>query len=118
MFDEEESYTFKDEIAAAIKSDYVRSRLLRPGSKFSNLISDIDIPGDPYFLSKYRSFHNHELDSNMIEYNSLVLEKDLHRKGAVTLLPQGPMVFFVLSLCFWLVLFVVGGLCLLSCSFV
>jgi hypothetical protein len=56
-------------------------------SKFSDLIEDIDIEGDPFYLKYYRSFHNHELDTNIIEHQSLVLEEDLHRKGAIALLP-------------------------------
>ena len=35
--------------------------------KFSELIDDIDIKSDPYFLKYYRSYHNHELDTNLIE---------------------------------------------------
>lgn len=49
------------------------------------------MPGDPFYLSKYRSYHNHELDTNTIEYNSLFMTEDLHRKGAVNILPQGPV---------------------------
>jgi len=56
-------------------------------SKFSDLIEDIDIEGDPFYLKYYRSFHNHELDTNIIEHQGLVLEEDLHRKGAIALLP-------------------------------
>jgi hypothetical protein len=37
-------------------------------SKFSDLIEDIDIDGDPFYLKYYRSFHNHELDTNIIEH--------------------------------------------------
>jgi hypothetical protein len=58
--------------------------------KFSKLLDDIDIPGDIFYLAKYRSFHNHEVDANVIEYSNLVMDNDLHRKGAVTILPQGP----------------------------
>ncbi|CDW85737.1 UNKNOWN [Stylonychia lemnae] len=60
----------------------------KPFNKFSQLLEDIDIPGDPFFLQKYRSFHNHELDTNMIEHQDLILDKDIHRKGAVNILPQ------------------------------
>lgn len=28
----------------------------------NDLLEDIDIPGDPYYLKYYRSFHNHELE--------------------------------------------------------
>jgi len=37
-------------------------------SKFSDLIEDIDIEGDPFYLKYYRSFHNHDLDTNIIEH--------------------------------------------------
>lgn len=60
-------------------------------SKFSKLLEDIDLPGDPFYLQKYRSFHNHQLDTNMMEHNELIMEKDVHRKGAVNILPQGPI---------------------------
>ena len=60
-----------------------------PKSKFSELIDDIDIPGDPYYLKYYRSFHNHELDTNLIENQGIIVEGDIHRKGAVNWLPQG-----------------------------
>lgn len=60
-------------------------------AKYCDLIDDIVMDGDPYFLSKYRSFHNHELDTNMIENQSLVTEEDLYRKGAINILPQGPV---------------------------
>jgi hypothetical protein len=56
-------------------------------SKFSKLLEDIDIPGDPFYLQKYRSFHNHSLDTNMMEHNELIMEKDVHRKGAINILP-------------------------------
>ena len=41
-------------------------------SKFSDLIDDIDIDGDPYYLKYYRSFHNHELDTNLIENQEVI----------------------------------------------
>lgn len=49
-----------------------------------------DIPNDPFFLTKYRSFHNHDLDSNYVEHAHLVMDEDLHKKGSANLLPQGP----------------------------
>lgn len=60
-------------------------------SKFSKLLDDIDIPGDAFYLQKYRAFHNHPLDTNMMEHNALIMEKDIHRKGAINILPQGPI---------------------------
>jgi hypothetical protein len=51
------------------------------------LIEDIDIAGDPYYLKYYRSFHNHELDPNIILNESVLIEEDLQRKGALSLLP-------------------------------
>ena len=56
-------------------------------SKFSKLLDDIDIDGDPFYLQKYRSFHNHALDTNLMEHNALIMEKDIHRKGAINILP-------------------------------
>ena len=42
-----------------------------PGIKgkvqYNELLDDINIEGDPYYLKYYRSFHNHELDTNIIE---------------------------------------------------
>lgn len=49
-----------------------------------------DIPHDPFFLAKYRSFHNHDLDTNYVEHACLVMDEDLHKKGSANLLPQGP----------------------------
>ena len=71
----------KDEFISALNEQ-------KPFNKFSQLLEDIDLPGDPFYLQKYRSFHNHDLDTNMIEHHNLVLDKDLHRKGAVNILPQ------------------------------
>lgn len=48
----------------------------------------IDVPNDPFFLVKYRSFHNHDLDCNYVEHAHLVMEEDLHKKGSINLLPQ------------------------------
>lgn len=52
-------------------------------------LDDIIMEGDPYFLSKYRSFHNHELDTNMIENQCFIRDEDLQCKGSINLLPQG-----------------------------
>ncbi len=30
-------------------------------------MEDIIIEGDPYYLQKFRSIHNHDLDTNLIE---------------------------------------------------
>lgn len=49
------------------------------------------IDGDPYYLQKYRSVHNHEVDTNLIINEALILEKDMHRKGAQVILPQSLM---------------------------
>jgi len=53
----------------------------------NDLIEDIDISGDPYYLKYYRSFHNHELDPNTILNEGALLDEDLVRSGALTLLP-------------------------------
>jgi hypothetical protein len=52
------------------------------------MLEDMIIEGDPYFLQKYRSVHNHELDTNMSVNHGLVKDKDVNRKGASVLLPQ------------------------------
>lgn len=52
-----------------------------------DMLDDIDLPGDPYFLKCYRSFHNHELDTGMIVMSDLVEDKDIHRKGPPKVLP-------------------------------
>jgi hypothetical protein len=49
-----------------------------------------DIPGDPFFLVKYRSFHNHDLDTNYCEHAHMVMDEELHKKGSANLLPQAP----------------------------
>jgi hypothetical protein len=51
-------------------------------NKFSKMLEDMIIEGDPYYLLKYRSIHNHELDSNLVENHMLINESDIHRKGA------------------------------------
>lgn len=53
----------------------------------NNPFDQVDIPGDPYFLAKYRSFHNHDLDCNYVEHAHLVMDEDLHKKGSANLLP-------------------------------
>ena len=54
-----------------------------------HIMQDVDIPDDPYYLRKYRSFHNHEIDLNLMAHINLVSEKDLWRKGAWKTMPQG-----------------------------
>lgn len=39
-----------------------------------------DIPGDPFFLVKYRSFHNHDLDTNYVEHSHMVMDEELHKE--------------------------------------
>ncbi len=51
------------------------------------MLEDMIIDGDPYFLQKFRSVHNHELDTNLVENSMLVNERDIHRKGAQSALP-------------------------------
>lgn len=46
-----------------------------------------DIPGDPFFLIKYRSFHNHDLDTNYVEHAHMVMDEELHKKGSANYLP-------------------------------
>eukprot|EP00347_Sterkiella_histriomuscorum_P002817 403366692 len=71
------------------QADFISSlNQQKPFNKFSQLLEDIDILDDPFFLHRYRSFHNHELDTNMIENWGTILEKDIHRKGAVNILDQ------------------------------
>ena len=57
----------------------------------NDLIEDIDIHGDPYYLKYYRSFHNHELDPNTILNESQLLDEDMVRNGSLTMLPQGAL---------------------------
>lgn len=59
----------------------------KPPVPHNDLIEDIDINGDPYYLKYYRSFHNHELDPNTILNESQLLDEDMIRTGALTLLP-------------------------------
>ena len=35
--------------------------------KFNDLVDDIDIEEDPYYLKYYRSFHNHDLDTHLVD---------------------------------------------------
>jgi hypothetical protein len=53
------------------------------------IMNDVNIPDDPYYMVRYRSFHNHELDLNLLAHIGLVNEKDIWRKGAWRTLPQG-----------------------------
>jgi len=39
---------------------------------------------------KYRSFHNHDLDTNYCEHAHMVMDEELHKKGSANLLPQAP----------------------------
>ena len=52
------------------------------------MLEEIDIPNDPYFLWKYRSFHNHEMDCNLIAGADQIKPRDLHRKGAFNAIPE------------------------------
>ncbi len=45
---------------------------LHPLNKFSRMLEDMVIEDDPYFLQKFRSIHNHDLDSNLIENFDLI----------------------------------------------
>ena len=60
-------------------------------SKYSDLIEDIDLEDNPFYLKYYRSFHNHDLDTHLIENDELVSEETLHKKGAPAYLPQGTL---------------------------
>lgn len=51
--------------------------------QYNELLDDINIEGDPYYLKYYRSFHNHELDTNIIENLGVVQDKDLHRRDLI-----------------------------------
>lgn len=51
------------------------------------IMDDVDIPEDPYYLRKFRAFHNHEIDLNLMANINLVSEKDIWRKGAWKTLP-------------------------------
>lgn len=57
-------------------------KFIHPLNKFSKILEDIVIDNDPFFLVKYRSFHNHEIDTNLIANEGLVKDKDINRKGA------------------------------------
>ncbi len=52
-------------------------------------MDDVDIPDDPYYLRKFRAFHNHEIDLNLMANINMVSERDIWRKGAHKTLPQG-----------------------------
>ena len=61
--------------------------------QYNELLDDIDVEGDPYYLKYYRNFHNHELDTNVIENLGQVADKDLHRKDLiVNNIPMGKAV--------------------------
>lgn len=51
------------------------------------IMEDVNIPEDPYYLVRYRSFHNHEVDLNLMAHINLVSEKDIWRKGAWRTMP-------------------------------
>ena len=51
--------------------------------QYNELLDDINIEGDPYYLKYYRSFHNHDLDTNIIENLGVVQDKDLHRRDLI-----------------------------------
>lgn len=59
----------------------------KPMNKFSKMLEDIDLEGDPFYLLRYRGYHNHELDTNLIENEGLVSEHDTFRRGAANMLP-------------------------------
>jgi hypothetical protein len=62
-------------------------------SHYNELLEDIDIDGDPYYLKYYRGFHNHDLDTNVIENIGDVKDKDLHRRDLIfTTVPMGKAV--------------------------
>ena len=51
-------------------SEYAKkedSSILKGKVQYNELLDDINIEGDPYYLKYYRSFHNHDLDTNIIE---------------------------------------------------
>ena len=76
-----DSKSFKNKLDVKTKDDKVK----REGVKANGEV--IDVPGDPFFLAKYRSFHNHDLDTNYVEHSHLVMDEDLHKKGSANLLP-------------------------------
>jgi hypothetical protein len=52
-------------------------------------MDDVNIPEDYFYLRKFRAFHNHDIDLNLMANLNLVSEKDVWRKGAWKTLPQG-----------------------------
>lgn len=46
----------------------------RPDHRYNDVCEDIDIEDDPFYLKYYRSFHNHELDANLVINEALVYE--------------------------------------------
>ena len=67
----------------------LNSTLKTNGSQVPNAdqLEDIDVPGDEFYLKYYRSFHNHELDSNMILNEAQILDEDMIRAGSLCQLP-------------------------------
>ncbi len=53
------------------------------------IMDDVNIPDDYFYLRKFRAFHNHDIDLNLMANLNLVSEKDVWRKGAWKTLPQG-----------------------------
>ena len=67
-------------------SEYAKkedSSILKGKVQYNELLDDINIEGDPYYLKYYRSFHNHDLDTNIIENLGVVQDKDLHRRDLI-----------------------------------
>lgn len=75
--DKEHRWLEKESLKNAESISYIH-----PMNKFSKMLEDMIIDDDPYFLVKYRSIHNHELDTNLVENHYLINESDIHRKGA------------------------------------
>jgi len=44
-------------------------------------MEDVDIPDDPWYLSKFRSFHNHPIDLNLMANRHMISDKDIFRRG-------------------------------------
>lgn len=61
---EQKLFEFRSELPELInEKTQVKAKREYPG-----LVEDIDIEGDPYYLKYYRSFHNHDLDTNLVEH--------------------------------------------------
>lgn len=52
------------------------------------LQDDSILPGNPYYLVKYRAFHNHEIDTHLMIFHHFITEWDLWNKNAWKVLPQ------------------------------